>query len=60
MKMNSYDFNEYRQIGNARIVIIEDIKYTGEYPVLADTNRPKSAGPKPIVASQNMKNVDNA
>ena len=42
------------------MVIIEDMKYTGAYPVAADTNDPKSAGPKPIVASQNMKNVDTA
>ena len=30
------------------------------YPAAGDTKLPKSAGPKPIVASQKMKNVDNA
>ena len=40
------------------MVIIDEMKYTGAYPVAADTNDPRSAGPKPIVASQNMKNVD--
>ena len=40
------------------MVIIDEMKQTGAYPVLADTNDPKSAGPKPIVAAQNMKNVD--
>ncbi len=40
------------QIGNARIVMIEDIRYTGAYPFAA--NSPKSAGPKPIVPSQKI------
>ena len=30
------------------------------YPACADTKLPKNAGPKPIVASQKIKNVDNA
>jgi hypothetical protein len=38
----------------------DDMKYSGAYPVLADTKLPSNAGPKPIVASQNMKNVDTA
>ena len=54
----NYDFKEYKQIGKAKRVIIEDMKQTGAYPVAADTNEPRSAGPKPIVASQKMKNVD--
>ena len=36
------------------------MKYNGAYPVLADTKQPNNAGPKPIVASQNMKNVESA
>ena len=40
--------------------MIEDMKYNGAYPVLADTKHPKSAGPNPIVASQKMKNVERA
>lgn len=38
----------------------EDMKNTGAYPEPADTKLPSSAGPNPIVASQNMKNVDTA
>ena len=48
------------QIGNANMVMTDEIIYSGAYPVAEDTNIPKSAGPKPIVASQNMKNVDSA
>lgn len=40
------------------MVIIEEIKYTGAYPLAATI--PKSAGPKPIVASQNIKKVETA
>lgn len=38
----------------------EDIRYTEAYPPLADTKQPRSAGPKPIVASQKIKNVETA
>ena len=58
--LNFYFLNEYKQIGNARNVIIDEIIYIGAYPVLGDTNNPSNAGPKPIVASQNMKNVESA
>ena len=58
--LNFYFLNEYRQIGNAKNVIIDEIIYIGAYPVLGDTNKPSNAGPKPIVASQKMKNVERA
>ena len=40
------------QIGKAKRVIAADIRYTGAYPFAA--NIPSSAGPKPIVPSQNI------
>ena len=40
--------------------MIDETIYIGAYPVLADTKQPKRAGPKPIVASQKMKNVERA
>ena len=46
------------QIGNARNVMTEEIIYTGAYELTAKS--PSNAGPKPIVASQNMKNVETA
>ena len=39
---------------------MDEMKYNGAYPVAEDTNSPNNAGPKPIVASQNMKNVERA
>ena len=36
------------------------MKYTGAYPLDADTKLPRNAGPKPTAASQKMKYVDNA
>lgn len=46
------------QNGSAIRVISEDTKYIRAYPLNA--NMPRNAGPKPIAASQNMKNVETA
>ena len=50
----------YKQIGKASNVIIAAIIYNWAYPVASETKQPNSAGPNPIVPSQNIMNVDTA